>query len=100
MHVGSNPDDKTTLDADALSTAISRLKSLGYGFVSLNQLVGSSGGSGGGVILPGCDTLAWKTAPITVTHNPTVPPVPVVTGIRPGQHPECRYDRITFDITG
>jgi hypothetical protein len=29
-----------------------------------------------------------------------VPPVPVVTRIRPGTHPECRYDRIVFDITG
>jgi hypothetical protein len=55
---------------------------------------------GGGVILLGCDTLAWRTAPLTVVHTPAVPPVPVVTGIRPGRHPECRYDRITFDITG
>jgi hypothetical protein len=100
MHVGSNPDDKTTLDANALPTVISRLKALGFGFVSLGELVGSSGGSGGGVILPGCDALAWRTAPVAVTHHPTVPPVPVVTGIRPGRHPECRYDRITFDITG
>jgi peptidoglycan/xylan/chitin deacetylase (PgdA/CDA1 family) len=100
MHVGSNPDDKTTLDANALPTVISRLRALGYGFVSLSELVGTSGGSGGGVILPGCDTLAWRTAPVSVAHNPTVPPVPVVTGIRPGRHPECRYDRITFDIPG
>jgi peptidoglycan/xylan/chitin deacetylase (PgdA/CDA1 family) len=101
MHVGSNPDDRTTLDADALATVISRLKALGYGFVSLAELAGTPAATpSGGVILPGCDALAWRTAPVTVVHTPAVPPVPVVTGIRPGRHPECRYDRITFDFTG
>jgi peptidoglycan/xylan/chitin deacetylase (PgdA/CDA1 family) len=38
MHVGSNPDDHTTLDAAALPTVISRLRSLGYGFVTLDAL--------------------------------------------------------------
>jgi peptidoglycan/xylan/chitin deacetylase (PgdA/CDA1 family) len=99
MHVGSNPTDKSTLDANALPTVISKLRALGYGFVSLGNLVDAPA-AGGGVILPGCDALAWRTAPITVVHNPTVPPVPALTGIRPGRHPECRYDRITFDITG
>jgi len=39
MHVGSNPDDHTTLDAQALPTVIARLRSLGYGFVTLDALV-------------------------------------------------------------
>ncbi|HKD97514.1 MAG TPA: hypothetical protein VKB69_07900 [Micromonosporaceae bacterium] len=47
-----------------------------------------------------CDPSAWRAAPVTVTHDPTVPPVPVASAIRTGAHPECRYDRIVFDITG
>jgi peptidoglycan/xylan/chitin deacetylase (PgdA/CDA1 family) len=39
MHVGSNPDDHTTLDADALPTVIARLRVLGYGFVTLDALL-------------------------------------------------------------
>jgi peptidoglycan/xylan/chitin deacetylase (PgdA/CDA1 family) len=39
MHVGSNPDDHTTLDAQALPTVIARLRNLGYGFVTLDALV-------------------------------------------------------------
>jgi peptidoglycan/xylan/chitin deacetylase (PgdA/CDA1 family) len=39
MHVGSNPDDHTTLDAQALPTVIARLRDLGYGFVTLDALL-------------------------------------------------------------
>jgi peptidoglycan/xylan/chitin deacetylase (PgdA/CDA1 family) len=39
MHVGSNPDDHTTLDALALPSIISRLRALGYSFVTLNSLL-------------------------------------------------------------
>lgn len=39
MHVGSNPDDGTTLDAAALPRIISELRARGYGFVSLNALL-------------------------------------------------------------
>ena len=42
MHVGSNPDDHTTLDADALPTVISRLRDLGYGFVTLDALLAAA----------------------------------------------------------
>jgi len=35
LHVGSNPDDGSTLDADALPTIISELRSRGYSFVTL-----------------------------------------------------------------
>ena len=38
MHVGSNPDDHTTLDADALPTVISGLRARGYSFVTLDAL--------------------------------------------------------------
>jgi peptidoglycan/xylan/chitin deacetylase (PgdA/CDA1 family) len=38
MHVGSNPDDHTTLDADALPIVIARLRALGYTFVTLDAL--------------------------------------------------------------
>lgn len=40
MHVGSNPDDGTTLDADALPTVIARMRAAGYGFVTLDALLG------------------------------------------------------------
>jgi peptidoglycan/xylan/chitin deacetylase (PgdA/CDA1 family) len=40
MHVGSNPDDHTTLDAAALPTVISRLRAAGYRFVTLDTLLG------------------------------------------------------------
>jgi hypothetical protein len=92
MHVGSNPTDHTTLDAAALPTVISKLKALGYGFVTLDALTAT--------IPTGCDATPWRTAPMQVGHSVAVPPVPVVTGIRAGSHPACGYDRIVFDVTG
>jgi hypothetical protein len=43
---------------------------------------------------------AWSTDPVTVVHNPAVPPVPVLTGVRTAGHPDQGYDRIVFDIQG
>jgi peptidoglycan/xylan/chitin deacetylase (PgdA/CDA1 family) len=40
MQVGSNPDDGSTLDADALPVIITRLRAAGYGFVTLDALTG------------------------------------------------------------
>jgi peptidoglycan/xylan/chitin deacetylase (PgdA/CDA1 family) len=40
MHVGSNPGDHTTLDADALPRVIRELRARGYAFVTLDALVG------------------------------------------------------------
>lgn len=39
MHVGSNPDDRSTLDADALPAVIDGLRARGYGFVTLDALL-------------------------------------------------------------
>ncbi|WP_246005918.1 polysaccharide deacetylase family protein [Georgenia muralis] len=39
MHVGANPDDGTTLDADALPAVIEGLRARGYGFVHLGGVV-------------------------------------------------------------
>jgi peptidoglycan-N-acetylglucosamine deacetylase len=39
MHVGANPNDHSTLDADALPRVISSLRRHGYSFVSLNALL-------------------------------------------------------------
>lgn len=39
MHVGSNPDDGTTLDADALPDMIDRMRAAGYAFVTLDTLL-------------------------------------------------------------
>lgn len=40
MHVGSNPNDGTTLDADALNQVIGRIQQAGYGFTALDALLG------------------------------------------------------------
>ena len=40
MHVGSNPTDGTTLDADALNQIIGRIQQAGYGFTALDALLG------------------------------------------------------------
>jgi peptidoglycan/xylan/chitin deacetylase (PgdA/CDA1 family) len=39
MHVGSNPDDGTTFDADALAGMIAAMRAQGYGFVTLDALI-------------------------------------------------------------
>jgi peptidoglycan/xylan/chitin deacetylase (PgdA/CDA1 family) len=39
MHVGANPDDGTTFDADALASTIARMRSAGYDFVTLDSLL-------------------------------------------------------------
>jgi peptidoglycan/xylan/chitin deacetylase (PgdA/CDA1 family) len=39
MHVGANPSDGTTLDADALATVIGEIRARGYGFVTLSGLL-------------------------------------------------------------
>lgn len=40
LHVGANPDDGTTLDADALPAIIDGLRARGYSFVTLDRLLG------------------------------------------------------------
>ena len=39
LHIGSNPDDGTTLDADALPGLIDRIREAGYGFTTLGALL-------------------------------------------------------------
>jgi peptidoglycan/xylan/chitin deacetylase (PgdA/CDA1 family) len=39
MHLGANPDDGSTLDADALRSVIAGLRADGYGFVTLDALL-------------------------------------------------------------
>lgn len=39
MHVGSNPDDGSTLDADALPVVIRELREQGYGFARLSRVL-------------------------------------------------------------
>ena len=39
MHLGANPDDGTTLDADALPRIIHKLRKAGYGFVQLSRIL-------------------------------------------------------------
>ncbi|MCU7728430.1 hypothetical protein ODJ79_32370 [Actinoplanes sp. KI2] len=40
----------------------------------------------------------WATTPVTVRHEPPVPPVPVLSGIRYAAHPG--FDRVVLDIPG
>jgi len=40
MHVGSNPTDGSTLDADALPSVIAGLRAQGYGFTTLRAMQG------------------------------------------------------------
>lgn len=40
MHIGANPDDGSTLDADALPQLINRIRQAGYGFTTLDALLG------------------------------------------------------------
>ncbi len=42
MHVGAHPKDGSTLDADALPRVIDELRERGYGFVSLEAVLGSA----------------------------------------------------------
>jgi peptidoglycan/xylan/chitin deacetylase (PgdA/CDA1 family) len=42
MHVGANPDDGSTLDADALPTVISKLRARGYHFVRLSRVMSAA----------------------------------------------------------
>lgn len=60
----------------------------------------SSAPTPSGTAASGCDTAPWRSAPVSVTHAVSVPPVPVLTAVRVAQHPECGYDRIVLDITG
>lgn len=40
MHLGSNPEDGSTLDADALPEMIDRIRAAGYGFTTLDAVLG------------------------------------------------------------
>ena len=42
MHVGSNPNDGSTLDADALPTVISKLRARGYQLVRLSRVMSAA----------------------------------------------------------
>ena len=39
MHVGSNPDDRTTFDADALPRIIDAIRAQGYTLVTLEHVL-------------------------------------------------------------
>ncbi len=64
MHVGSNPQDHTTLDADALPTVIDQVRALGYRFLPLPALLRSSA-----VTTP----VALPTSHVVVSMSTTAP---------------------------
>lgn len=43
---------------------------------------------------------AWPTTATSSPFAGSVPPVPILTSIRPGTHPDGGYDRISFEFTG
>jgi hypothetical protein len=47
-----------------------------------------------------CDQRRFTSNAVTVIHSVPSSPLPAVTAIRPGSHPECGFDRVTFDFTG
>jgi hypothetical protein len=49
---------------------------------------------------PPAGTPAWGSEPVAVVREPTVPSLPVLTGIRSAAHPDEGYDRIVFDFRG
>lgn len=69
-------------------------------------------GAGGGATVPPplCDpapaptdrpcSRQWTTEPVTVSHDPAVPPVPQLLRIRSAAHPDQGFDRIVFDFAG
>jgi len=59
-----------------------------------------SSGPAGSAPASSSSAAAWATTPVTVVHEPAVPPVPVVTGIRYAAHREEGFDRIVLDIPG
>lgn len=42
----------------------------------------------------------WTSGSVTVTHDVTIPPVPLLIDVRSAAHPEQGYDRIVFDFQG
>jgi hypothetical protein len=40
----------------------------------------------------------WRTGPLTVAKQVSVPPVPVATAVRTGSHPDCKFDRLVINI--
>lgn len=60
----------------------------------------AAGSEASGIGTARCDRTGWQSAPVTVTHVISVPPVPVLTAVRTAQHSECGYDRLVLDISG
>ena len=74
MHCGSNPDDHSTLDADALPAVIQSLQARGYSFVTLDALGGltawsSRQASSAAAQASGVIDVFWKATNASVKHN-------------------------------
>jgi hypothetical protein len=41
----------------------------------------------------------WRTGPLSVTGTATATGIPVITAVRTGSHPDCRFDRLVIDST-
>lgn len=85
---GGSPTPSTSTPGPAAGTAPAAT-------AAPTRPVPGSGGAATPVTRP-----AWNSGPVTVTHHPAVPPVPVLTGIRYAGHRADGYDRIVFDIDG
>ncbi|MGH3235707.1 MAG: AMIN-like domain-containing (lipo)protein [Streptosporangiaceae bacterium] len=81
----------------------------GHDAAHRNPVIAGPGGppgrrAGGCLILrqqhAGCDTGAWRAAPVSVTRQAATSAAPVITTIKTAAHPECGYDRLVLGITG
>ena len=82
-------------------SSLVRASVLGAALVAASSCGASNpAGNPGSSTAPRCDSGAWRSAPVSVSHLVAAPTVPVVTAIRTAAHPECGYDRLVFDVTG
>lgn len=70
------------------------------GAIGGSASAGSGSGAGPGSASPSVRVPAWPTGAVSSPFAGSVPPVPVLTAIRTGSHPEGGYDRISFEFSG
>jgi len=100
---GRFPAFPSLVRAAVLGVAVVAASSCGAGNPAGNSPLPAASpatGSPGSSAAANCDSGAWRSAPVSVSHVVTVPAVPVVTAVRTAAHPECGYDRLVLDVTG
>jgi peptidoglycan/xylan/chitin deacetylase (PgdA/CDA1 family) len=101
MHVGSNPGDGSTLDADGLATMISRIENRGYAFTTIPQVYAASYSWPGDVQRSGRSPAGGRAESLRLGGGAARPGVPG-RFVRLGLPIYCgaphgRYVALTFD---